>query len=40
MLFRQILKYSEDMKWPVSLSTCNYISAMVDIVLCTCFSGL
>ena len=25
MLFRQILKYSEDMKWPVSLSSCNYI---------------
>ena len=25
MLFRQILKYSEDMKWPVLLSICNYI---------------
>ena len=25
MLFRQILKYSGDMKWPVSLSSCKYI---------------
>ena len=25
MLFRQKLKYPEDMRWPVSLSVCNYI---------------